>query len=237
MCEWSHEYLIKGAPRVLKKVEREIGKFCSEYCDPDYARYGSRTRKNNDGTLSWLSYEDSLMVDLDNALESLTNRNATKIWAYHGEDNENYIYGCLFFMEKGRCKEVGFWNADVDFDAAMAAIELKQSASVDAALVILETLESACKEPGRLSAVLAEMLLTALDRHPSLDANEAIWTRIMAIKCQIEASDFMSQRTHNDDELDPNRASKLIATLEAKQLADGLAKPSGEVCPPKAVRL
>lgn len=35
MPDMNHEYLIKGAPRVLTKVNLEINKFRSEYCDPE----------------------------------------------------------------------------------------------------------------------------------------------------------------------------------------------------------
>lgn len=237
MSDMNHEYLIKGAPRVLSKVEREINNFRREYGGPESGRNFKSIIENNDGTLSWSCWEDSLMTDLDGALEGLTQRNATKIWAYHGEENDYYIYGCLFAMEKGKCQEAGFWKADVGFNAAMAAIELEQAASVDAAMVLLEELEQVCKHADRLSAVLAEMLLTAMDRHPSLASNESIWTRVMNIKGQIEASDIMSERTCNDDEMDPDSVRRLLAKIEAKILADGLTEPAGDACTPKAVRL
>lgn len=181
--------------------------------------------------------EDSLMSDLDGALEGLTKRNATKIWAYHGETGDDYINGYLSVMEKGGCTDGGYWDADVGLNAAMAAIELEKSASLDDALGLLKELEWACKQPGRLSAVLAEMLLTALDRHPSLASNESIWKRVMNIKGQIEASDLMSERANNDGEMDPDRVRRLLAKIEAKILADGLTEPAGVACTPKAVRL
>ena len=237
MSDFDHEYLIKGAPRVLTKVAREIENFFSEYIDAERDCNFNPMVMNSDGTLSWSGSEESLMVDLDNALAGLTKGNAAKIWAYHGETGRDYIEGCLLLLEKGKNSEAGYWKADVGFNAGMAAIELEQSASVDAAMVLLKELESVCKRANRLAAVLAEMLLTALDRHPSLAANESIWKRIMAIKGPIEASDIMSEQAHNDDDLDPNRVRKLIAMLEAKQLAEGLAEPSGGACTPKAVRL
>jgi hypothetical protein len=237
MSDMNHEYLIKGSPRVLTKVVNEINNFRREYGGPESGRNFKSIIENNDGTLSWSCWEESLMVDLDNVLEGLTQRNATKIWAYHGEENDYYIYGCLFAMEKGKCQEAGFWKADVGFNAAMAAIELEQSASEDTALVLLKELERVCKHADRMSAVLAEMLLTALDRHPSLASNESIWTRVMAIKGQIEASDILSERASNDDELDPNRVRRLMANVEAKILADGLTELAGDACTPKAVRL
>jgi hypothetical protein len=59
----------------------------------------------------------------------------------------------------------------------------------------------------------------------------------MAIKGPIEASDIMSKRTHNDDEMDPDRVRRLLANIEAKILAEGLTEPAGDACTPKAVRL
>lgn len=237
MPDMNHEYLIKGAPRVLTKVKLEINKFRSEYCDPERGRYSKPIVKNSDGTLSWSGTEDSLMSDLDDDLPALTKRNATKIWAYHGETGDDYIHGYLSVMEKGGCTDCGYWDADVGFNAAMAAIELEKSASMDDALDLLKELEWACKHPGRLSAVLAEMLFTALDRHSSLASNESIWKRVMNIKGQIEASDLMSERANNDGEMDPDRVRRMLAKIEAKILTDGLTEPAGDACTPKAVRL
>ena len=237
MSDFDHEYLIKGPPRVLAKVSREINNFLREYIEAERDCHFSPIVKNNDGSLSWSGSEESLMVDLDNALARLTKGNATKIWAYHGETGRDYIEGCLLLLEKGQNIAAGYWKADVGFKAAMAANELEQSASVDAAMVLLKELESVCKRANRLAAVLAEMLLSALDRHPSLVANDSIWTRVMAIKGPIEASDIMSKRTHNDDEMDPDRVRRLLANIEAKILAEGLTEPAGDACTPKAVRL
>lgn len=237
MSDMNHEYLIKGAPRVLAKVSREINNFRSEYRDPERGHYSNLIVKKDDGSLSWSGSEDSLMEELDDGLAGLTNRNATKIWAYHGETGDDYIEGYLLLLEKGKNIEAGYWKADVGFKAAMAAIELDHSASVDAALVLLKELERACKHADRLSAVLAEMLLTALDRHPSLASNESIWTRVMNIKGPIVASDLMSEEASNDDEMDPDRVRHLLAKIEAKILADGMTEPAGDACTPKAVRL
>ena len=237
MYDMNHEYLIKGAPRVLTKVAREINNIRHEYYNPERGRQSNPIAKNHDGSLSWSGSENWLLSDLDEGLAKLTKRNATKIWIYHGEDGDDYIHGYLSVLEKGRCTDGGYWDADVGFNAAMAAIELEKSPSVDDALDLLKELEWACKQPGRLSAVLAEMLLAALDSHPSLASNESIWTRFMAIKGQIEASDIMSERASNDEKLDPNRVRRLLAKIEAKILADGLTEPAGDACTPKAVRL
>ena len=238
MYDMNHEYHIKGSPRVLSKVVQEINQFRSEYCeDPDRDRTCNPVRKNNDGTLSWSGCENSLMWDLDDSLVGLTSRNATKIWAYHGETNDDCILGYVYFMEKGGRRQAGFWDADVGFQASMAAIELEKSANVDAAKVLLKNLDRACERPGRLSAVLAEMLLVALDRHPALASDDSIWTRIMRLQSQIAASDIKSETASGDRDMDPQRVHGLFAKLEAAQLADCLTAPTGEACPPKALRL
>jgi hypothetical protein len=237
MPDLNHEYLVKGAPSVLAKVVKAINHFRSEYVDPERDDYYHPIVKNGDGTLSWTSSEESLMFDLDKELASLTKRNATKIWTYHGETSDDYIEGCLQVLEKGRINDAGYWKADVGFKAAMAAIELEQSASADAALVLLHELEQICKHADRLAAVLADMLLTALERHPSLVANDSIWSRVTAIKAQIAVSDLMSEEASNDDEMDPDRVRRLLANIEAIKLADGLNKPADGACTSTEIRL
>jgi len=237
MCDMNHEYLIKGSPRVLTKVARVINKFRSEYGDSDRGRYFKPVIANNDGSLSWSVWESVNMMDLDEELAALTHRNATTIWAYHGETSDDYIEGYLLVMEKGSSREAGFWNDDVGFDSAMAAFELGQSPSVEAAMVLLEDLERQCNQPGRMSAVLAEMLLSALLDHPSLAANDAIWTRVTKLQSQIVASDINSEMAGGDSDLDPMRVRRLLAQLEAIKLETGLTEPTGQACLPKAVRL
>lgn len=237
MSELSHEYVIKGAPRVLAKAAVEINKIRVEYCDAERSRYSNPVVKNDDGSLSWSGSEGWVLDDLDMALGKLTKRNATKIWAYHGETGDDYIEGYLLLLEKGQNIEAGYWKADVGFKAAMAAIELDQSANVDAALVLLKELEWVCKRVDRLSYVLAEMLLTVLDRHPSLASNESIWTRVMNIKGPIVESDLMSEEASNDCDMDPDSVRHLLSKIEAKILADGMTEPTGDACTPKAVRL
>lgn len=238
MYDMNHEYHIKDSPRVLSKVVQEINQFRSEYCeDPDQDRTCNPVRKNNDGTVSWSGCENSLMWDLDDSLVGLTRRNATKIWAYHGETSDDYIRGYVYFMEKGGRREAGFWDADVGFQAGMAAIELEKSANVDAAMVLLKNLERACERPGRLSGVLAEMMLEALHRHPNLVTHDSIWSRITNLRSQIAASSVDSETASGDYEMDPQRINRLFAKIESCQLADCLTAPTGEACPPKAVRL
>ena len=238
MYDMNHEYHIKGSPRVLSKVVQEINQFRSEYCeDPDRDRICNPVRKNNDGTLSWSGCENSLMWDLDDSFVGLTRSNATKILACHGETNDDCILGYVYLMEKGDRRQSGFWDADVGFQAGMAAIELEKSANVDAAMVLLKNLERACERPGRLSAVLAEMLPVALDRSPALASDDSIWTRIMRLQGQIAASDIKSETASGDRDMDSQLAKGLFAKLEAKKLKEVLTPPTGQACLPKAVRL
>jgi hypothetical protein len=237
MCDsLSFKYRIEGSPRVLAKVVQTINQYQKEYGE-DTDGLSSRVCKNADGSLSWSGWAYSLMWELDRALVKLTRRNATRIWAYHGENNDNYIRGWILSMEKGSDREDGFWAANVGYDAAMAAIELEQSANADAAMVLLKELERACDRPGRLSAVLAEMMLEALHRHPNLVTHDSIWSRITNLRSQIAASSVDSEAASGDYEMDPQRINWLFAKIESCQLADCLTAPTGEACPPKAVRL
>lgn len=88
-----------------------------------------------------------------------------------------------------------------------------------------------------MAAVTADMLLTALERHPSLVANDSVWSGVTAIKGQIIASDLMSEKAFNDDEMDPDRVSRLLANIEAMKLADGLIKPAGGTCTSTEIRV
>jgi hypothetical protein len=103
----------------------------------------------------------------------------------------------------------------------------------------MRELDRVCERPGRLSAVLAQMLLEALVRHPSLASNATIWTGIMELRSQIAASDIHSETVwgDSDQELDSNDIDGLFAKIEAGRLMAALSTPTGEACPPKVVRL
>ena len=231
------KYRIEGSPRVLAKFVQTIKKVRFEYGDGKCADgLGFPVYDRMDGSLTWAGWAGSLVYDNDESLASLTRRNATRILAYHGESNDDYIRGQVLRMEKGEVREVGFWDADVGFPEAMASIKLEGVADMDSAMVLLKALERACDRPGRRSAVLAQMLLEAMLQHPSL-ARSPIWTRVMDLRSQLAASDITSDTANGDGDLDSNRIDWLFAKIEAARLMASLTATTGEACPPKVVRL
>ena len=236
MSETSFYYEIKGTKSSLSKVADTILAFREQFAERvDVNPYPVTT--DADGNMYWMGTLPSPMFELDDDLMALTRRSATKILVYQGEDSDSYIEGCVRLMEKGKYSTLEYWQADVGFDAAMASIKLEETADVHAAGRLLKSLEKACRQPGRLSAVLAQMLLEALDRHPSLAEDEGIWSRISAIRPQIDASDFWSETADGDLGTNPCRIGQLFADIEAKKLASGLMERTGEACPPKDARL
>lgn len=237
MCDsLTFKYRIEGSPRVLQKFVKTIQEYRVD-CGNGMDGLRCPIYDHMDGSLSWAGWQDSLMGELDGYLCALTRRNATRIWAYHGEANDDYRYGCVRRFGKGEVHEAGHWDSDVGFDAAMAAIELQNSKSFDAAMLLVKKLEWECARPGRLSAVLAQMVLEAMVRHPSLAMEGPIWSRVTELRSQISASNLTSETAGGDREMDPNRIGWLFAKIEAGKLLAGLAATTGEACPPKVARL
>ena len=233
-------YRVEGSPAVQKKFLQTISHYRDEMAESSSLEgLKSPVLRHTDGSLTWSGWIGPIVFDIDESLVQITSKSAARIWAYHGEDSDDYIRGWVLCIEKGMRSESGFWDADVGYDAAMASIELQSTASVDAAMTLLGELDRACGRPGRLSAVLAQMLLEALGLHPRLASNAAVWTGIMELRSQIAASDIHSETVWGDSEqeLDSSHIDSLFAKIEAGCLMEALSTPTGEACPPKAVRL
>ena len=233
-------YRVEGSPAVKKKFLQTVSHYREEMAeDSSLKGLESRVLRHTDGSLTWAGWAGPIVFDIDKSLAQITRRSSARIWAYHGEDSDDYIRSWVLCIEKGVRSEAGFWDADVGYDAAMASIELQSTASVDAAMTLLGELDRACGRQGRLSAVLAQMLLEALVLHPSLASNAAVWTGIMELRSQIAASDINSETVWSDSEQewDANQIDSLFAKIEAGRLMAALSTPTGEACPPKVVRL
>lgn len=234
---WTFGYRIEGDPSVLAKARQSIDIHREQRGDDNGLRF--RVRKNLDGSLGWRgSAVGGIVFLVDHELMNLTQGNAARVWAYKGEDNDDFIRSWLLRLEAGEGRLIASWDDDVGFVAAMAAADLDGSANVRADLVLLAALDAAGRRPSRCSAVLARAMLEALHRHPELTSSDAIWPRVLKIRSQIAAGSIASKTAGGDHEgMDPRRNDRLFADIEAGILAKGLRAPTRQPCQPNAARL